>query len=64
MGYAILRLDEIQPADEEKFKEEKEKFKEQALQRKKMETYQTWITKLKEKARIESNLKPPAEESS
>lgn len=56
-GYAILKLSALIPIDENKYKEEKEKFKEQLLAQKKFSNFITWFSDLKKRANLKSNLK-------
>ncbi len=60
-GYVILKVNERQPFDREKFTEEKESFKEKLLERKKQEYYIKWFKNLKQKANLKSNLSPEPE---
>ena len=55
-GYCILRLDALQPVNEEKFLEEKAKFKKKLLIKKKNEYYRRWLKELRTKANLNSNL--------
>lgn len=49
-GYAILRLDNIEEIDEEKWLEEKEEFKKMLLAQKKERYFQSWFLKLQKQA--------------
>lgn len=55
-GYAIFRIDNIEAADEEKFFEEKEEFKNRLLAQKKEDYFQVWFLKLKERADLDCML--------
>ncbi|MCQ9207928.1 MAG: peptidyl-prolyl cis-trans isomerase, partial [Omnitrophica bacterium] len=54
-GYCILSLKEIIPIEEEKFIQEKEKFSQKVLERKKDIFYRIWLNDLKNKASLENN---------
>lgn len=56
-GYAILRLDNIEAIDEEKFLQEKEEFKKTLLEKKKEILFQSWFEKLKKEANLKSRLR-------
>ncbi len=60
-GYVILKVEERQSFDREKFTEEKESFKEKLLERKKQQYYIEWFKNLKQKANLKSNLSPVPE---
>ncbi|KPK41424.1 MAG: hypothetical protein AMJ78_05565 [Omnitrophica WOR_2 bacterium SM23_29] len=51
-GYAILKLSAFIPIDENKYKEEKDKFKEQLLMQKRYLNLLTWFYDLKERAKL------------
>ena len=55
-GYAIIRLDKLTPIDEDKFKEEKENFKEKILNEKKQKAFEKWFVEIKKKAKLTDNL--------
>lgn len=51
-GYAILKLSAFIPIDENKYKEEKDKFKEQLLTQKRYLNLLTWFYDLRERAKL------------
>jgi len=53
-GYAILKVEEFKPIDNKKFQEEKESFREKVLEKKKIETFNTWFNNLKKEANLKS----------
>lgn len=55
-GYCILSLKDIIPIDEEKFIQEKEEYAKRLLAKKKEEFYKAWLTNLKKKANLISNI--------
>ncbi len=55
-GYAILKLSAFIPIDENKYKEEKEKFKEQLLAQKRYTNFLFWFYDLRKRAALKSNL--------
>lgn len=57
-GYAIIRLDKYQPADEDKFKEDLAEFREKILAKKKILTFNQWFSELKQEANLQGNLNP------
>ncbi len=58
-GYVITRRTASVPIDENKYKEEKDKFKEQLLSQKKYFNSMTWFLGLKKRADLKSNLDKP-----
>lgn len=52
----IVELIDFKPIEEEKFEEEKEEFLERLTSRKKSQFLQQWLTDLKQKANMKSNL--------
>ncbi len=54
-GFCLLQLEEKEGIDEEKYNEEKEKFKENLLPRKKWEAYNKWYQSLRSEARVWTN---------
>lgn len=55
-GFVILTAIEKQSFEQEKFKEERESFKQRLLEMKKQEYYIEWFKDLKKKANLKSNL--------
>ena len=55
-GFAILYLDSRIPADREEFEKDKDQYKEAVLNRKRNEILTDYLTKLRMKANLESNL--------
>jgi peptidyl-prolyl cis-trans isomerase D len=55
-GYAIARQAALIPIDENKYKEEKDKFKEQLLAQKKYFNSMSWFFELRKRADLKSNL--------
>ena len=55
-GFCIIKIDQVQPVDEKKFKEEKEAFERALLQKKKIITYMTWFSSLIKQADVQSNI--------
>lgn len=55
-GYAIIRQTAFIPIDDNKYKEDKDKFKEQLLAQKRYINFLTWFEELKKQANLSSNL--------
>lgn len=55
-GYVIAKQTALTPVDENKYKEEKDKFKEQLLVQKKYFNSMTWFFELRKRADLKSNL--------
>lgn len=55
-GYAIIRLDNLKPIDEEKFQKEKSDFTKTLLDKKKQEKFKAWFVELKKKANLKDNI--------
>ena len=49
------RLKAIQPPDEEKYTEEKEKIQEELISRRQNEIVQKWLDEIRKKAKIKDN---------
>ena len=55
-GYAIIRLNNLKPIDEETFQKEKEDFTKTLLNNKNQEKFKTWFIELKKKANLKDNI--------
>ena len=55
-GYALIRLDNIKPIDEETFQNQKSDFSKTLLDKRKQEKFQEWFIELKKKANLKDNI--------
>lgn len=55
-GYAITRMDNIYPVKEEDLLKERDDFSKKLLDEKRSESFNTWFTKLRQKANLKENI--------
>ncbi len=55
-GYAIIRLDALEPVEEGEFLKEKESFSKKLLSNKQKERFQQWFAQIKKKANLQNRL--------
>jgi len=55
-GYAVIRLDNLKPIDEEKFQKDRDDFTNTLVDKKRQEKFQEWFVELKKKADLKDNI--------
>lgn len=61
LGYAIFKVTKLIPSKDEAFEKDKEQFRAALIQKKRLELFTNWLTDVKKRANLTSNLgvKPP-----
>lgn len=62
LGYAIFKVTKLIPSKDEAFEKDKEQFRAALIQKKRLELFTNWLTEVKKRANLTSNLgaRPPA----